>query len=169
MANSKHSNSSTPLMYRDIDSIIVLPERNGKKIFLVILAMIFAALVSGIAVYTWQMQEIGLISADYRTQIANLKDEQKVSEKQTRNLELQLGAVKLLAKSPEQAEVVSRVASLTTVPSEVPAITTITDISKFSGQPLYVNAKNGDKIVFFSKAGITIIYRSSENSIVAQS
>lgn len=156
-------------MYRDIDSIIVLPERNGKKIFLIILAMIFAALISGIAVYMWQMQEIGLISAEYRTQVADLKDQQKVLEKQTRNLELQLGAVKLLAKSPEQAEVVSRVASLTSLPSEVPTITTITDINKFLGQTLYTNAKNGDKVLFFSKSGTTIIYRASENQVVAKS
>ncbi len=155
-------------MYRDIDSIIVLPERNGKKVFLVILAMIFASLITGIAVYMWQLQEIGLISSEYRTQIADLKDQQKVLEKQTRNLELQLGAVKLLAKSPEQAEVVSRVAALTATPSEVPTITTITDINKFSSQALYESAQNGDKVLFFAKSGITIIYRASVNQIVAK-
>lgn len=156
-------------LQRDIDSIIVLPERKGKKIFLVFLCIVLSSLVTGLLVYGWQVQESQLTSADYQTKIADLNDKQKMLEKQTQTLELQLGAVKLLAKSGEQAEIVSKVASLTTTPAEVPIITTVTDIKKFAGQELYINAQNGDKVLLFSKAGKTIIFRPADNTIVAQS
>jgi len=155
-------------MNRDLDSIIVLPERKGKKIFLVILSMIFSGLIAGVIVYIWQIQEIKLVSADYQTQLANSNDEKKSLQKQIAILEAQLGAVKLLAKTSEQAEIISKVASLTALPAEVPVISTVTDINKFSSQALYKDSINGDKIVFFAKSGTTIIFRPSTASIVAK-
>lgn len=157
------------LTQRDIDSIIVLPERKGKKIFIMFLCIILSSLITGLLVYGWQVQESQLTTADYQTKIADLNDKQKMLEKQTQTLESQLGAVKLLAKSGEQADIVSKVASLTTTPPEVPTITTITDIKKFLGQELYIYAQNGDKVLFFSKSGKTVIYRPLDNTIIAQS
>ena len=160
------SSQQRPLGYRDLDSIIILPERKGKKIFLISLMVILSALVSGIAVFVWQMQEIGLISADYSAQLANLTDRQKVLERQIVSMESQLGVTRLVAKSQEQTDIIAKVTALVATPSEVPVVSTITDISKLAGQPIYLNAKNDDKVLFYAKSSSTVIYRPSENRIV---
>jgi hypothetical protein len=52
------------------------------------------------------------------------------------------------------------------LPSEVPTVATVTDVSKLGGQEFFRNAQNGDRVLVFSVAKIAIIYRNSSRAIV---
>lgn len=49
---------------------------------------------------------------------------------------------------------------------EQPSIATITDIEKLKDQPFFKKAKNGDKLIIYSKIQKAILYRPTENKIV---
>lgn len=59
------------------------------------------------------------------------------------------------------------VAKLVVLPQdEEPTIATITDITRLKNQPLFANAKNGDKVLIYALAKKAIIYRESINKII---
>ncbi len=49
---------------------------------------------------------------------------------------------------------------------EVPTIATVTDLEALQGQPFFANAKLGDKVLIFAKAGKAILYDPVEQKIV---
>lgn len=49
---------------------------------------------------------------------------------------------------------------------EEPSVATVLDVEKIKDQPFFVKAKNGDKVVIYSKAQVAILYRISENKII---
>ena len=52
--------------------------------------------------------------------------------------------------------------------NEVPVIATVTDASTVQKQaPFFSSAQNGDKVLFYTKNGVVILYRPSNNTIVA--
>ena len=64
-------------------------------------------------------------------------------------------------------EVVKEVGKLVILPGdEKPTLATISDVSKLQGQPFFVSAANGDKVLVYNKAGKAILYRPSLNKIV---
>jgi hypothetical protein len=71
-----------------------------------------------------------------------------------------------LAQANEAQELVVKVGKLIKLPSELPSIATVSDISKLSSQPIFRNAQNGDKVLIFNQAKRAIVYRPSENQIV---
>lgn len=80
---------------------------------------------------------------------------------------------KKLLKDPELAAkeqlkgVVEQVAKLIDVPKgEEPQVATVSDVKKLKDQPFFANAKNGDKVMIYNKAGRAILYRPSTNKII---
>ncbi len=52
--------------------------------------------------------------------------------------------------------------------NEAPVIATVTDVNAVKKQAAFFNsAKLGDKVLFYTKNGIVILYRPSDNSIIA--
>lgn len=49
---------------------------------------------------------------------------------------------------------------------EKPTVATITDVDKLKDQPLFKNAKNGDKVLIYTTANKAILYRPSEKRII---
>lgn len=49
---------------------------------------------------------------------------------------------------------------------EVPTFATVSDKSKLQGQPFFVHAENGDKVVIYAKARKVILYRPAVNKII---
>ncbi|MCX6792357.1 MAG: hypothetical protein NT149_04975 [Candidatus Gottesmanbacteria bacterium] len=49
---------------------------------------------------------------------------------------------------------------------EEPTVMQVTDVSKLKDQPFFVNAKNGDKVIIYTKAKKAILYRPSVNKII---
>ncbi len=49
---------------------------------------------------------------------------------------------------------------------EQPTIATVSDVSKLAKQTFFANAKNGDKVMIYSKAKKAILYRMGEDRII---
>jgi hypothetical protein len=63
-----------------------------------------------------------------------------------------------------------KVAKLVELPTgESPTIATINDIAKLKGQAFFADAKNGDKVLIYTKAGKAILYRPSTNKVIEYS
>ena len=73
--------------------------------------------------------------------------------------------------STEQANktLLTKLSKIMELPTdEEPQIASITDKSKLGEDPFFVNAKNDDYLIVYSKARKIIIYRESENKIINQ-
>jgi uncharacterized protein HemX len=62
---------------------------------------------------------------------------------------------------------VDKVGRLVELPvGEQPTIATVSDVSKLSNQTFFANAKNGDKVLIYSKAKKAILYRPSTDKLI---
>lgn len=76
---------------------------------------------------------------------------------------------KIIKKERPQT-VLEQVSKIVELPEgEIPTITTVTDVNKLSSQPFFKNAKNGDRVLVFTKSGKAIIYRPEANKIIEYS
>ncbi|TXI33751.1 MAG: LytR family transcriptional regulator [Candidatus Moraniibacteriota bacterium] len=67
----------------------------------------------------------------------------------------------------EIKDLTEKVGKLMDLPKdEAPAVATVSDVSKLEGQDFFKNAKNGDKVLAYTKNKKAIIYRPSENKII---
>ena len=49
---------------------------------------------------------------------------------------------------------------------EQPTVATVSDVSKLSNQTFFSNAKNGDKVLIYSKSKKAVLYRPSEDKVI---
>lgn len=71
------------------------------------------------------------------------------------------------SKDSQTQALINKVGSLIELPiSEVPTIATVSDVKKLSAQPFFAKARNGDKVLIYSKSGKAILYRESNNKII---
>lgn len=61
---------------------------------------------------------------------------------------------------------VDEVGKLMLLPNEAPTVATVTDPTQLQGQPFFVNAKTGDKVLIYAAARKAILYSPSEKRIV---
>lgn len=79
--------------------------------------------------------------------------------------ELQKNPQKLAQQ--EVQELVSKVSKLIVLPEgETPTVATVTDPEKLKDQPFFAKAKNGDKVLIYTKAKKAILYDPVANKIV---
>lgn len=72
-----------------------------------------------------------------------------------------------LAAQQEAASLIAKVGKLIDLPSnEQPTIATVSDISKLKDQPFFQNAKNGDKVLIYTKAKKAILYDPVADKII---
>jgi hypothetical protein len=74
-----------------------------------------------------------------------------------------------LSNSKNQSErVIAEVSQIYLVPTdETPTVAKIQDTSKIqSNQTFYANAKNGDFLLVYNKAGLALLYRESANKLI---
>ena len=68
----------------------------------------------------------------------------------------------------EAKQLVETVGKLIVLPSdEQPTIATVADLEKLKNQPFFADAKIGDKVLIYPKAQKAVLYRPSENKIIA--
>ncbi|HSX08584.1 MAG TPA: LytR C-terminal domain-containing protein [Candidatus Saccharimonadales bacterium] len=66
-----------------------------------------------------------------------------------------------------QAALISEVGKLIVLPTgETPAIATVSDVNKLKGQSFFVHARNGDKVLIYSKAQEAILYDPLAGKII---
>lgn len=79
------------------------------------------------------------------------------------------------AKSPsagqgQAQQLVGKVGRLVDLPQgETPTIATVNDASKLKSQAFFAGAKDGDKVLIYSKAGKAVLYRPSTDKIIEYS
>ncbi len=68
----------------------------------------------------------------------------------------------------EQAQkLADEIGKLMVLPTdEIPTVATVTDISKLAGQQFFKNAKNGDKVLIYTKAKKAILYDPAIHKII---
>jgi hypothetical protein len=67
----------------------------------------------------------------------------------------------------EVQKIVAEVGKLIVLPkNEEPTVATISDVEKLRGQPFFANARNGDKVLIYTKAQKAILYDPTQNIIV---
>ena len=67
----------------------------------------------------------------------------------------------------EAEELKSKVSEFVELPvDETPTVATVVDASKVREQPFFANAKNGDKVLIFARAGKAILYRPTTDKII---
>jgi hypothetical protein len=86
----------------------------------------------------------------------------------------ELKATKTTAEKSHQqtssSQVINQVGKLVTLPAgETPTVATVNDAAKLKSQPFFADAKNGDKVLIYSKAGKAVLYRPSTNRIIEYS
>ena len=68
----------------------------------------------------------------------------------------------------ETSATIAAVGKLMVLPTgEQPTLATVTDTSKLKDQPFFANSQNGDKVLIYTNAKQAILYRPSDNKIVA--
>ena len=71
-----------------------------------------------------------------------------------------------IAKAETQS-LVEKTGKLIELPTgEQPTVATVSDVSKLSNQTFFANAKNGDKVLIYSKAKKAILYRPSDDKVI---
>lgn len=82
--------------------------------------------------------------------------------------------VRRLTADPQAAaniaftESVNKIGKLMLLPEdETPTLATITDVEKIKEQPFFSKAANGDKVLIYTENKLAILYRPSDNKIIA--
>lgn len=67
----------------------------------------------------------------------------------------------------EIEQITNRVSESVSLPTgETPVLATVSDVNKLKGQVFFQDAQNGDKVLFYQKAGKAILYRPSTKKII---
>lgn len=70
----------------------------------------------------------------------------------------------------ETQRLVNKVSLLVDLPQgETPTIASVNDASKLKNQAFFASAKDGDKVLIYSKAGKAVLYRPSTNRVIEYS
>lgn len=70
-------------------------------------------------------------------------------------------------RQQEVSDLVAEVGKLMVLPTgEVPTVATITDITKLKSQPFFIQAKNGDRVLIYSKAKKAILYDPDAHKVI---
>jgi LytR cell envelope-related transcriptional attenuator len=72
------------------------------------------------------------------------------------------------SQANQQSALLNQIGKLIVLPSgEQPQIATVSDMAKLKGQSFFAHAKNGDKVLIYTKAQEAILYDPIANKIVA--
>ncbi len=86
---------------------------------------------------------------------------------QYREAQAKLHTPSTAANTKQVNDVVAKVRRLVVVPSDqTPTVATVAHAEKLRSQTFFANARDGDKVVVFSKQKQAILYRPSTNQIV---
>lgn len=66
----------------------------------------------------------------------------------------------------DREKLIAQVGKLIELPKEEPTMAVVSDKDKLINQPFFQNAKNGDRVLIFTKAKKAILYRPSINKII---
>jgi len=71
------------------------------------------------------------------------------------------------AASQDAKNTIGEVGKFMMLPAdETPTVMQVTDVTKLKNQPFFANAKNGDRIIIYTKAKKAILYRAEINMII---
>src|SRR6185503_5661192 len=68
-------------------------------------------------------------------------------------------------QSPTQ-QLTNKVSKKVELPAETPVIYTVNDAKKLTSQAFFVDAKDGDKVLYFPGAKVAVLYRPSTDKVI---
>jgi uncharacterized protein YneF (UPF0154 family) len=88
----------------------------------------------------------------------------------TRNQLMHLKSANSSSKSDETQQLINKVGNLVQLPAgDSPTIATVSNASRLKNQQFFSMAKDGDKLLIYSKSGLGVLYRPSTNKIISYS
>ena len=81
--------------------------------------------------------------------------------------QLEIYRAPALSAEDKVKQIVEKVSYVAVLPSnEVPTVATVSDPSKLTNQPFFVNAKAGDEVLIYPVAKRAVLWRPSDNKVV---
>ncbi|HSE61316.1 MAG TPA: hypothetical protein VLA88_03400 [Candidatus Saccharimonadales bacterium] len=74
-----------------------------------------------------------------------------------------------LAGALEGEDIVKEIGQRLELPNEKPTLATVNDVTKLQGQDFFKQAKDGDKVLIFPKAGRALLYRPTTHKVIEYS
>lgn len=74
------------------------------------------------------------------------------------------------ASEQQQSELVNKIGKIVELPKdESPLVVAVENAAKLKDQPFFVDAKDGDKVLVYSKSKLAVLYRPSTNKVIQAS
>jgi hypothetical protein len=137
----------------------------------IVVGILVLFLIAGISVIAvlefFQIQQLRSDAEAARVNAGSAKTAAFETRKQNDALRTELSVAEQETPAQTQARILKEVAELRELPEgELPTVAFVTDTSKLEGQAFFTNAKNGDYIIIYRKASVSVLYRPSENTII---
>ena len=137
----------------------------------IVLGFLVVLLLSGVSAFAvWEYMQI----KDLKTQVDAAKAETGTAKSNAFELRKNLQEAKvqmILAQQEDLAQTQGRVlkdiSEQRELPKgETPTIAQVTDITKLEGEAFFAKAENGDYIIAYKKANVSILYRPLKKEII---
>lgn len=133
----------------------------------VLIFLLITALVVIIAFGFMQLKQTKESAERVESQLASTKSQLEDMTTQNANLRAQLVTVQAETQAQTQDRILKEVASQYKVPNEKPSFAQVKDAEQLAAQqPFFKDTQNGDYLVMYPKAKLTILYRPSEKKII---
>lgn len=132
------------------------------------LVIMLLAVVAAVAVFEFfQLRQLQRDLDAARVETGNAKTAAFELRQKNTDLRTQIAIAEQESPAQTQLRILKEVAGLHKVPeTEVPTMALVTDTAKLASEPFFANAENGDYIIMYREASISVLYRPSEKRII---
>lgn len=143
-------------------------QTNWAGILLGFLVVLLLVGISGMAAWEYfQLKDLKSQLETAKTEAGNAKTNAFMLRQDTDAAKAQMIAALQEDALQSQMRILQEIANQRELPkNETPTIALITDVGKLSGEAFFANGQNGDYIVAYKKANLSILYRPLDKKII---